>query len=119
MREVRFRAWSTREKCWYSNFCLHKNGLFAVLWVPEEPQARWYTEKDIEKEGVVIMQYTGLKDKHGNEVYEGDIIKADWHWDELHSVIWPDDYYHLLEYGLEGDNLEVIGNIYEHPEVLK
>lgn len=84
---------------------------------------------------VEIMQSTGLKDKNGVEIYEGDILK-------LHAIfLAPDDKIGYLEYSpkygysiiFEGNrlyrqeywastnklNYEVIGNIYENPELLE
>jgi len=72
-----------------------------------------------------LMQFTGLLDKSGKEIYEGDILKSGNQADEAHPV--TIDYYHGLRfmigknYLVRADALsgEVIGNIYENPELVK
>jgi uncharacterized phage protein (TIGR01671 family) len=61
MREIKFRAWDTSEE--NKPYMLGPYDLTDAIW----------NHKDIRK--LPLMQYTGLKDKNGKEIYEGDIIE--------------------------------------------
>lgn len=80
----------------------------------------------------LIMQYTGLKDKNGKEIYEGDVIehiqgiydrtkikeKVFWN-DELAGFNPFSDYDSDCDIYVEMETVEIIGNIHENPELLE
>ncbi|KQL21763.1 hypothetical protein AN957_02890 [Cytobacillus solani] len=73
-------------------------------------------------EHLQYMEFTGLKDKNGKEIYEGDIIALPYKrtFPELglqnHTVIFKNGYFSCSDYNTYAS--EVIGNIYENPELL-
>ena len=74
-----------------------------------------------------VGQYTGIKDNNGKEICEGDLINEPEEYGGIldpWKVIWEDNAFFGLEgydyeAQLEWDTFEVIGNIYENPELLK
>lgn len=112
-REIKFRAWDGKEM--HYNVCINheqkaiKYGYRATDWV-EDANAG------------IPMQYTGLKDRNGKEIYEGDIVETP---KGITSVTYEKAcFYVKIEnsfYRLGGWDFEVIniiGNIYETPELL-
>lgn len=65
---------------------------------------------------VILMQSTGLKDKNGVEIYEGDIVKT--FGANIYVVEFYDGKFNPIS-DLEASNWKVIGNIYENPELLE
>ena len=131
MREIKFRAWDKVTKI-MAEVTGFKNGF------TDDSIKIWYINKDGEemfcnpqKADIELMQCTGLKDKNGNEIYEGDIVncveyeccgKIEWNEEEAgfyFCTLFEDGGFQeerLYDYVEE---LWVIGNIYENPELLE
>lgn len=139
MREIKFRAWDG-EKMHHATLedlieAMGSQGAGSWLLheeVGEELAAfagRSYDSvlRTVARRTMTYMQYTGLHDRNGKEVYEGDIVKGDTHWGlnggrpltvayELGTWNYS---YDLIEFGQEPEKMwEVIGNIYENPELV-
>lgn len=116
MREINFRAWDVSEN--------EMVDWPALLYDPDD----WLCGilgGDIDDKRDVLMQYTGLKDKNGVEIYEGDILRLTSKaphvdvvvkWDESHAGFTTNEKGHTHMFG--SSLCEVIGNIYENKDLL-
>ena len=142
MREIKFRAWDKENKKMLSPETLLKRNYFINSLTGKirfdtdnscsdpdccgGPFPQWEDNDDL-----IVLQYTGLKDKNGKEIYEGDIIEATAKlqgfvmcviWDSQDAG-WRVNYYNgtkpIQDWLCMYQQLEVIGNIYQHPHLLK
>ena len=128
MREILFRG-KTRRGTWLKGFLFQiEEDCCTRTCVATEPiWANDYGDISGDYATVIpetIGQYTGLTDKNGKKIFEGDIIRAFMDFgpagllERIASVGWHDKYGYQWNY-FDTDTIEVIGNIHDNPELLK
>jgi hypothetical protein len=116
-REIKFRAWDEKRKSFVvDGFVIYPDGK------TEFPEGGW----DLHgyDDGLLLMQYTGLTDKNGVEIYEGDLLRNT---GEVWEVVFSSGEFKLICKSERGGNeiasmarfKKVIGNIYQNPELLE
>ena len=132
MREIKFRAWlkEIKQMGYPSHLKVgNPEGVFEIT-VPFDESLRTF-RKLYSTDEFELMQYTGLKDKNGVEIYEGDIIQGI-DKDKVGVVYFENgsfkikwkyidkEHFFLREQANDGiDYFGVIGNIYQNPELIK
>lgn len=121
MREIKFRAWDKKAKKWLS---FDEGEPIESDYTRLNTLGYWVHFWNYDEKEVALMQFTGLKDKNGKEIYEGDVLKSKYA--TGHNVYWQGcgwkmstqqgGYWQPLQ--TLTDNYEVIGNIFENPELL-
>ena len=132
MREYKFRCWDTENKEMLKVQELDFEDTFygGRLSIRTDKYNDYFDMEDM-----VLMQYTGLKDKNGNEIYEGDIvfIKGE---TKLLDITGKVEYSNILAQFIitntgsivneaeplgdyEEEDIEIIGNVYDNPELLE
>ncbi|WP_413486791.1 YopX family protein [Carnobacterium maltaromaticum] len=118
MREIKFREWETERKTMIVGKREDCDDSIGFRFAHEEGGER------------ILMQYTGLNDKNGKDIYEGDIVKVSNHpfdnkgtFNNNYIVSWQDEDLTYVAGNLLLSRLkpyvEVIGNIYDNPELLE
>lgn len=159
MREVLFRGKRLDNGDWVDGYLYeHEPPLVGIVSEKDEPEAsKWFIARTgfadwnmprpvelVEVDPSTVCQYTGLKDKNGERIFEGDMIKpfddeidkmvVEFHYGQFLLCLYGERGY-LAEYGWEeegnygcfeseplssyGDGIEIIGNIHDNPEFMK
>ena len=133
MREIKFRAWDEGNKIMHNNFQFIKSGNEGndwIVFVSDKQRIQDGFEECISnpyfQQQLKIMQYTGLKDRTGKEIYEGDIVSDSMNNGKVFYNI--DSAQYQVDFSpieccpqkIEQQTMwaKVIGNIYENPELL-
>jgi uncharacterized phage protein (TIGR01671 family) len=144
MRQIKFRAWDKRKKVMSATFSIFD--IFTTQTIKDSCVSTVthfpYGIEAKKNDDIVLMQYTGLKDKNGKEIYEGDIVSLNGvigygqPIKENHAVICDNgspkinngyEYVFLEEFVFVGNSkheefhndTEIIGNVWENPELIE
>ncbi len=122
-REIKYRAWLKEEKK-MANIETMDFSEKSIQYLEKNEIIDAYLLRRMFFEDIELMQYTGLKDSEGYEIYEDDIVWNEW--DEEYQVVIYDE----GEYKLKGetsvqnlweslDYIDIRGNVYEDFEIIK
>lgn len=127
MREIKFRGKRLDNGEWIEGDLLRMNDHWFIFPDPAPEGIDKY-----EVDPATVGEYTGLKDRNGKEVYEGDVIKipeTDFNAEIIGRVLFDDDAYYIiplrgghlwgLHWSLRKHDAKIIGNIHDNPKFLK
>ncbi len=131
MKTIKFRAWDKKGKKMFLVSDLSYRHLYGekldlpriTVFMKSGDRVGPVEIFDPDNKRLELMQFTGLKDKKGKEIYEGDLVKS---WNNIYEVRWKlNRFTFILVKKLKvkmkdnlTDNKEIIGNIYENPELI-
>lgn len=115
-REIKFRAWDLTNKSMIDNYA--KTGMFGEMYVTSFHSST-YSDQGVPE--LVLLQFTGMLDKNEKEIYEGDIVNIP---SGITSVFFERGCFYTplngsrYRLGGWGNEIQIIGNIYENPELI-
>ena len=132
MREIKFRAWLKEDKKMVNVETMD----FAdksMQYLEKSEIVNAYLLRRVIFDDIELMQYTGLKDKNGAEIYDGDIVLVElsgtstWYKTVVKikegafiaSLIDGEDYIYIFNCGFDSNDFEILGNIYENKNLLE
>jgi uncharacterized phage protein (TIGR01671 family) len=123
IREIKFRGFNRKNNVWLYGFYLQNRGAHFI--VPDE-FADGKSWDDYEIDPATLGQYTGLKDRNGREIYEGDILH-DHFCNNRYVVLFDGGSFDVMSTLDKSGNylsdvvgdIEIIGNIHDNPELMK
>lgn len=137
MREIKFRGWHIVDGWVYGYYAVDDNGNHLIYGIDPDDGSwgAWIVEPDS------VGQYTGLKDRNGKEIHEGDIVKAiaryvtsdilllaecktkeivgvvEWDEGGWWCLKTQDEYLPKVGFYAVEEFVDVLGNVYENPEL--
>lgn len=124
MREILFRAKRTDNGKWIEGYVVKFDFGAANIYRDETYNGKLFTGI-YHVDSSTICQYTGLQDKNGKKIFENDIVRCggnmmiSWREDKASWTLRKDGwlYSHFFGESVEPEDVEVIGNIFDHPEL--